>query len=192
MKTCKFGIRLNHTLAAVLTGIALSISCPLAARVFTTPEAALQAAFPKAKISVKRLYLTPEQKEEIQRRLSRPVPNRLYTVYVAMDDSGHASGYGFLHTTRVRSKEQTLFITVTPDERIRSVTLISFFEPEEYMPPGRWLRIFEGKGNRKGGPDALMPGVDIPVISGATLTTRSCAETARLVLMLVPLARQIP
>lgn len=185
---------LHRLLPAALAALATFLAVPqgLEARVFTTPEAAMEAAFPKTKITTRRLYLTTAQKEEIQHRWGRPVQSRLYTVFLAVDDRGRRTGYGFLHTEKVRSKEQTLFIAVTPEEAIRSVTLVSFFEPEEYIPPNRWLRLFEGKSLARSAGDGLLPGLDIPVMSGATLTTRSCAESARFILMLMPLAKQIP
>lgn len=187
---------MRHWLLLTATVFLAALPRHLAARVFTTPEAAFASAFPTATMSSTRLYLTAGQRDDIQHRLGRPVHSRLYTVYLALDRSGRRTGYGFVHTEKVRSKEQTLFIAVTPEETIRSITLISFFEPEEYTPSERWLRLFQGKGTGKatgkGSAETLLPGVDIPVISGATLTTRACADSARLILMLVPLAKQAP
>lgn len=172
-----------------LTGILLvSLALPAAvqARVYTTPEQALEQAFGK-NYEKKRLHLYPAQKEAIEKKIGRDVKSRLYTVYVGFDANKRPTGYGFFHTERVRTKEQTLFIVVTPDEKIRDVVLISFYEPDDYAPTDRWLKLLLGKSKS----DALTPGVDLPAISGATLTTRSSADTAKLSLALTPYVKQL-
>lgn len=158
----------------------------LQARVYTTPEQAIEQAFGK-NYKKKRLHLFRSQKEAIEKKIGHEVKSRLYTVYIGVDAQQRPTGYGFFHTERVRTKEQTLFIVVAPDETIRDVILISFYEPDDYAPGNRWLKLLLGKS----GKDPVTPGVDLPAISGATLTTRAAANTAKLALALTPYAKQL-
>lgn len=176
---------MRHWLAGVWI-VLFAMPGVVQARVYTTPEQALEQAFGR-NYEKKRLHLYPAQKEEIEKKIGRDIKSRLYTVYVGFDANKRPTGYGFFHTERVRTKEQTLFIVVTPDEKIRDVALISFYEPDDYAPTDRWLKLLSGKSKS----DALTPGVDLPAISGATLTTRSSADTAKLALALTVYAKQL-
>jgi Na+-translocating ferredoxin:NAD+ oxidoreductase RnfG subunit len=64
--------------------------------------------------------------------------------------------------------------------------VLAFHEPEDYLPPERWLRQFEEK--------SLGPGVqlrrDIHGISGATLSSQAVTNAVRLSLALFQLLIQ--
>ncbi|MCB1304341.1 MAG: hypothetical protein KDK37_08690 [Leptospiraceae bacterium] len=167
----------------VLAGLALILAAiPLIGRVYEKPDAALEAVFPGSEISKQPVYLSKKEQSDLTEQVGMEVNSRFYTFYIARK-AGKIVGYGTFYTHVVRTKEQTLFVAVDPSGKIKDVRLISFFEPSEYRPPDRWLALLKGKG----GGDAIMPGKDLPAISGASLTSRSTASTARLVLAIFKL-----
>ena len=58
--------------------------------------------------------------------------------------------------------------------------MLSFNEPEDYLPPPRWLDQFDGKALSKD----LKPGLAVPNLSGATLTARAVSAAVRRTLAL--------
>ncbi len=153
----------------------------LAAHVYTLPEQALNAEFPEAKIERQAKYLTKAQQRFIEEQPGLDRVGRFHTFYVARGTGGMVAGYATFDTHRVRTKDQTLFIALNADGSIRNVRVVSFFEPEDYLAPDRWLALFSGKRATE---HALLPGKDLPAITGATMTTRAVSNTVRKVLFL--------
>lgn len=166
--------------SSLLLAGALLLALPLTGRVHEQPEQALKAVFPGAEVKRKPVYLSKEEQSELSEESGVRLESRFYTFYEAKKN-GKVVGYGTFYTDVVRTKEQTLFVAVDARHRVMDVRLISFFEPEEYHPPRRWLDILKGKGQS----DAIRPGKDLPAMSGATLTARACADTTRMILAIV-------
>lgn len=138
-------------------------------------EAALRSVFPEAeRIEAKDVLLTDDMVKRIEGLARARVKERLVTFYTALR-GGTVAGYAVIHSHVVRTKRETLSLAFEPDGRIRSITVLSFLEPEEYRPSERWLAQFRGKGER----DRLATGQDIATITGATLTARGIAEESR-------------
>lgn len=138
-------------------------------------EAALRSVFPEAeRIEAKDVLLTDDMVKRIEGLARARVKERLVTFYTARR-GGAVAGYAVIHSHVVRTKRETLTLAFEPDGRIRSITVLSFLEPEEYRPSERWLAQFRGKGER----DRLATGQDIATITGATLTARGIAEESR-------------
>ncbi|MCS7205711.1 MAG: hypothetical protein NZ853_08435 [Leptospiraceae bacterium] len=151
----------------------------LQSRVFLTPEAALQEAFPNATIEKIRIYLTEQDQKQMEQELGFKIKHRFFSFYVAKSNQ-NLLGYAILHTDIVRTKEMSLMIVLNPKKEIQQIYLISFYEPIEYKPTERWLELFTNRSLNH--PPVL--GIDIPVVSGATLTARSAYEMAMLTLYL--------
>ncbi len=152
---------------------------PLQSKVFITPEEALKSIFPDAQFEKKRIYLTGEQNQNIEKELGFKNHHRFFSFYVARKDQ-KIIGYAILHTEKVRTQDMSLMFFLNTEFEIFDIILISFFEPLEYRPPERWLKLFLHKDKSK----QLIPGIDIPAISGATLTARVVSQMARLTLKL--------
>ena len=71
-------------------------------------------------------------------------------------------------------------VVVGPAGSIARIEVLSFSEPEEYMPRGHWYAQFPGKALD----DELAVKRGIRPVSGATLTARATTEAARRVLAL--------
>ena len=80
-------------------------------------------------------------------------------------------------------------VVVAPDRSLRSVDVLAFAEPEDYLPREGWLKRLPGKRSEEG----LFVGRALSHVTGATLTTRAIAASVRRVLALdALLPRPVP
>lgn len=166
--------------AAVLLWLAAGRAAQ--AKVFLTADEALRLAFPGAGIERRSAFLTPAQQEEARRLCGadRP-PGALVAYYVASRPPGGAEiGRAYFDTHVVRTQSETVMIVVDPGGAIARVEVLSFAEPDEYLPRSRWYSEF--KGRKLDG--ELMVKRGIPAVAGATLTARATTEAARRILAL--------
>jgi hypothetical protein len=150
------------------------------AKVFLTQEEALRLAFPGAAIERKTAFLTEAQRREA-RRLSgdTELPAALVSYYAARKE-GAPVGTAYFDTHRVRTMPETIMVVVGPSGSVARIEVLSFQEPEEYLPRPRWYAQFWGKPLD----DDLSLKRAIRPVTGATLTARATTEAARRVLAL--------
>jgi hypothetical protein len=142
--------------------------------------AALKSLFPEAtQFTPKDVFLTDEAAARLQSLARTKISERMVTFYVATAGDHRVVGYAAMHTHKVRTKNETLVVGFEPTGAIRRIDLAVFLEPEEYLPPQAWLAQFNGKSSA----DRLTVGDDLLVITGATLSARNIAETARWLLV---------
>lgn len=158
-------------------------------KVFLTQQEALGLAFPAgAKVERKTAFLTPAQ-QEAARKLSGAdkLPSALLTYYVGTRD-GREVGTAYFDTHVVRTETETLMILVDATGAIARIEVLSFTEPEEYLPRAHWYGQFAGKRLD----DELAVKRGIRPVSGATLTARATTEAARRILALDQVLRRQP
>jgi hypothetical protein len=147
--------------------------------VFLTVDEALKLAFPGCEVARRAAFLKPEQVQHARELSGAEVPSALVNYYVA-SRGGQPAGTAWFDTHRVRTLPETLMIVVDPQGRVGRIEVISFREPEDYLPRGAWYEQFRGK--------ALDPGLqlkrDIRPVTGATLTARATTDAVRRVLAL--------
>lgn len=150
------------------------------ARVLLTREAALAQAFgPRARIETRTVYFTPEQAERVEQAAGAKLASPRVTAYRGLIGDSLA-GTAYLDTHPVRSQMETVLIVITPAGRVGAVEVLAFHEPDDYLPPPRWLDRFAGQGLSRD----LKPGLAVPNLSGATLTARAVAAAVRRTLAL--------
>ncbi len=152
---------------------------PIGARAvtFMNQQEALEKAFPGAEVARRTVTLTDEQMAEAARLAGDPIPSALVFVYEARRD-GELIGTAFFDVHRVRTLPQTLMLVVAPDGRLRSIDVLAFREPTEYLASTAWLSQFHDRAL-----DAnLQVRRDIQGITGATLTARATTKAVRRVL----------
>jgi hypothetical protein len=176
---------LRHPLAALLAGAG---AAALSAKVFLTQEEALRLAFPGATIAHRTAFLTPAQQKEA-RSLSgdEDPPAALVNFYVATKE-GQEIGTAYFDTHVVRTMPETIMVVVDPASRIARIEVLSFSEPEEYLPRPRWYEQFAGKPLD----DELSTKRGIHPVTGATLTVRATTDAARRVLALHRILHEPP
>lgn len=158
---------------------------PAAAKVFLAVDEALRLAFPGCQVARRTAYLTPEQMAAARALAGVEVPSALVTSYAATC-GGKPGGIAYLDTHRVRTLPETVLVVVDPAGAVRRLEVLSFSEPEEYMPRGAWYGQFLGR--RLDGDLQLKRG--IRPVTGATLTARATTAAVRRVLALHQVIQQ--
>jgi len=160
-------------LALALLGLA--VAGPAGAKVFHSQQQALALAFPDADRIEKRTYiLTSSETEQIESRARCAVESRLVTLHTGWKGDV-LLGYAHIDVHTIRTKPEGLMVILDAAGQVRSVRVLAFHEPLDYMPTERWYRQFDGKGLE----DGLRPGRDVHGIVGATLSVRTTTEAVR-------------
>jgi hypothetical protein len=164
--------QLSGAVRVVVCGVVLS--SPLAAADLITREEALAAAYPGAEIEAERVFLTAEQVRKAAALSGSEVPSALVARYVARRD-GDVVGRAYVDTHVVRTKRESLLISLTPDGRVRRIEVTAFLEPREYRASEAWMRQYEDRplDDDLGLQRAIRP------IAGATLTALATNAAVR-------------
>ncbi len=142
-------------------------------------EEALADVFPGALIDADRVYLTDAQAERIADLARGELDTKIIARYVATRGD-RVVGRAYVDTHIVRTKRESLLISLEPDGRVRRIDVTAFLEPPEYIPSERWRSQYHA---RPLGDDLAIQRAIRP-IAGATLTTRSVNEAVRRILAL--------
>jgi len=163
----------RHALGALTV---LLIAAAASAASITRDEA-LALAFPGATIRGEQLFMTPEQQKRAAAAAGVEVSSALVARYVATKD-GLAIGRAYVDTSTVRTKKETLLISLDPAGRVKRIDVTAFLEPAEYHAPEAWLRQYRDRvlSDELGLNKAIRP------IAGATLTARAVNAAVRRVL----------
>jgi Na+-translocating ferredoxin:NAD+ oxidoreductase RnfG subunit len=159
---------------ALAIGIWSFVMFPSHAATFLSQQEALEKAFPGAEVTRRVVTLTKEQLAAAAGKAGDPIPSALVFVYEASKD-GAVVGTAYFDAHRVRTLAQTLMLVVNPDGRLRSIDVLAFKEPPEYMAPDAWMAQFPGRALD----DRLQLRQDIQGITGATLTARATTKAVR-------------
>ncbi|HSP95464.1 MAG TPA: FMN-binding protein [Thermoanaerobaculia bacterium] len=154
-------------------------AAPAVAKVFLTQEEALKLAFPAASVERRTAFLTAAESRDVAALSGGPPPSALAVAYVATKE-GRLAGTAYFDTHVVRTQPETLMVVVGPAGTIDRIEVLSFSEPEDYLPREHWYAQFPGKALD----EELSVKRGIRAVSGATLTTRATTEAARRVLAL--------
>jgi FMN-binding domain len=181
-------VRLLSGTRLLVAAAGLLAAAAAGAKVFLTPEEALKIAFPGATITRRTAFLTKAQ-QEAARKLSgdEELPSALATFYTGIKD-GQLVGTAYLDTHVVRTMPETILVVVDPAGAIARIEVLSFSEPEEYLPKARWYEQFQGKPLD----DELSLKRAVRPVTGATLTARATTDAARRVLALHKVLQEAP
>jgi hypothetical protein len=156
------------------------------AKVFLTQAEALRIAFPEG-VTVERrtAFLTDAQQREVQKLARTENPPEALVVYYVGRRDGQPVGTAYFDTHQVRTMPDTILVLVDPAGLVLRVEVLSFLEPEDYLPMPRWYGQFAGRPLD----DELSLKRGIHPVAGATLTARATTEAVRRVLALDRLLR---
>ena len=140
-------------------------------------EKALEAVYPGATLRAEQLFLTPAQQKQVATRAGVDVPTAHYARYVATKD-GTVVGRAYIDTHTVRTKRESLLISLDDRGQVVRVDVTAFLEPPEYRASEAWLRQFRDRALT----DDLEINRAIRPIAGATLTARAVNDAVRRVL----------
>ena len=166
---------LRVLLGTVLPGV---LFVPVQARVLLSQEEVLSRAFPPpSTIERKTLFLDDAQAARIERESGEKLASRIVTYYVGRGKNG-VIGYAYFDSHLVRTLPETIMVFVRPDGSLGRVTILSFSEPQDYLPKDAWLEQFPGR--RLGDDLELRRG--IRTLTGASLSARAITSASRRVL----------
>ena len=171
-------MRSSRLLRRWVSGLALSVVVTSAtAAQGISREEALAGAYPGAQIRAEQLFLTEAQMKQASTAARADIASPLVARYVASRD-GVLIGKAYVDTHTVRTKKESLLISLDAASRVIRVDITAFLEPTEYRASEPWLRQYRGR------PLDEDLGIDraIRPIAGATLTARATNAAVRRVL----------
>lgn len=174
----KYFMKIFRASLFALTASILFWHGPLWAKVYLTKDEALKQAFPgAATIERSTLFFDEEDVKRIQELSKAKVESKIFNYYTAKEGN-RIVGYAVFESHIVRTKPEVFMAVITPKGEVERIEILAFYEPEEYLPPKRWLAIFKGKRLD----DQLRVRRGIHAISGATMTVEGLTREIRKVL----------
>lgn len=145
------------------------------AKVFASQNQALAEAFPEAtRIERDTRVLGASDVEQIEDLTKEKLEKRILVLHTAYRDDV-ILGYAQIDVHNVRTKSEAFMVVLDPEGETRSVRILAFHEPLDYLPTNRWYGQFAGKT----GADSLRVGRDVHGVVGATLSARAAADGVR-------------
>ncbi len=150
------------------------------ARVLLTQDEAIRLVFPAGtKVDRKTTFLKPAELERAKALAGVPITSSLVTSFVGTKD-GREVGTVYCDTHVVRTLPESILVLVDPAGAAARIEVLSFSEPDDYLPRAHWYEQFGGKKLD----DELSLKRAIRPVTGATLTAKATTEAARRVLAL--------
>ncbi len=147
-------------------------------------EEALAATYADADIRAEQVFLTPAQLKQVAIRAGTDPISALVGRYLAARH-GQIIGRAYVDTHTVRTKKESLLISLDAQGRLIRVDVTAFLEPPEYRAPEPWLGQYRGRALD----DDLGINRAIRPIAGATLTARAANNAVRRVLAIDEILR---
>lgn len=154
------------------------------AQVLGDPLVLTQRTFVSKSVEVENIILSDAQVTQLSKLSSQKIDSKLYRIYVAKNGE-KTVGYGVLINQKVRTKSAIALYLITLDNKIKSIEIVAFNEPIEYLPSTTWLNVFDNKSAA----NTLKLNQDIPTTTGATLSARAITDGARAALALLEIVK---
>jgi len=152
------------------------LTLPLSAKLLISPIDVMHQSFgADCEISKKNILLNKAQAAKIQQDAKTKIKSKIFRVFKATKD-GKTVGFGILVNKKVRSKNAVIMYLISKDSVLKSIEIIAFNEPIEYLPSKTWIKQFENTSTDK----RLRVSKEIPTITGATLSARSIVDGSRI------------
>ena len=161
---------------AAITAVFALPSAATASSLLTRDEA-LALAYPGATFTAERVFLTDAQRKNAAAQAGVELTSSLIARYIAKA-GGKVVGRAYVDTHTVRTKKETLLVSLDEQGRVKRVDTTAFLEPTEYQPPQPFLNQYGGRPLS----DDLRLQRAIRPIAGATLTARAITDAVRRVL----------
>ena len=139
-----------------------------------TRAEALASVFPGADVEAEQIFPTQAQLNAAARLAGVEVESGLVARYVATR-SGRVVGRAYVDTHVVRTKRESLLISLDAEGRVQRIDVTAFLEPPDYLASERWLEKYEGRALD---PDVALQRAIRP-IAGATLTATATNAAVR-------------
>ena len=159
----------------IVLAVLLLFALPADAKVFYSRQEAIALAFPDAdRVDKKTTILTADQLAAIEEAGRVKVESKLVTIFTAYRGD-EILGYVHIDVQTVRTHAAALMVVINPEGDVRSVRILAFHEPLDYLPSEKWYAQFAGKTRK----DRLRIGGDVHGVVNATLSTRAATDGIR-------------
>ena len=177
------GIPVKHLALTLVVGLWLGASLPAraAGTFFTTPQV-LKEFFPKSqRVTYRKVKLGPAELAAVQGRLGYKPAKPEYVIFVATTGE-HVDGYAIIDDELGQHEQITFAVKLSPAGAVERHEVMVYRESYgEEITDSRFRRQFQGKTAK----DPVRAGVDIDVVTGATISSRSMAMGVRRALVLL-------
>ncbi len=147
----------------------------LSAKILISPLDAMKYTYGKSsEISKRNVLLSNKQAMTITKEAKVKLTSKIFRVFTAKQGN-KILGYGILVNKKVRSKNAVVLYSISVDSMLKSIEIIAFNEPLEYIPSKEWKSQFKNISTNK----MLRTSKEIPTITGATLSARSITDSSR-------------
>ncbi len=148
-------------------------------------EELIQSRFDQCQRTKENLFLTAEQKKEIETALDSKLHSSLALRY-RVDCRGKAPKFVYVDSHIVRTLNETVVFEID-DNKIERVEISQFMEPTEYLPPMAWIKQIIGKSHIR----ELEMKKNIDALTGATLSARAILDSSRRILVMHSVLQKI-
>jgi hypothetical protein len=153
-------------------------TAPAQAKVFHSRSEALEMAFPDAeRVEARTFVLRDDQLERIRELGKCELDSKLVKIYAGMRGD-EVLGYAVIDVHNVRTLPEAFMVVLSPAGEVRSLRVLAFYEPLDYLPAGRWYEQFVEKDLG----EPLRLGGDIHGVVGATLSASATTRGVRRIL----------
>lgn len=128
-----------------------------------------------SKISKENILLTNAKVEKIEQDAKVKLDEKIIRVFKASKNN-ETVGFGVLINRKVRSKNGVVLYIISTESVLKSIEVVAFNEPMEYLPSKNWISQFENVKTD----NMLRVGKEIPTITGATMSARSIVDGSRI------------
>ena len=167
----------TSVVSGIVLWILLLVTSSAAQSGLISRDEALAAVYQGAEVQAERVFLTVDQTHRAAELAGGEVPSALVARYVARRQ-GRVVGRAYVDTHTVRTKRESLLISLDSTGRVKRIDVTAFLEPREYQAPERWLQQY---GQKPLGDDLVLQRAIRP-IAGATLTATATNAAVRRVL----------
>lgn len=160
----------------VMVGL-LSVTASAVQPGLITRDEALTTAYPGAELESERVFLTADQVKRAAALAGGEPPSALVARYIARR-GGQVVGRAYVDTHVVRTKRESLLVSLNATGQVQRIDVTAFLEPREYQASPRWLEQYDDRLLD----DDLALQRAIRPIAGATLTAIAANAAVRRVL----------
>ncbi|MFT5661043.1 MAG: electron transport complex protein RnfG [Sulfurimonas sp.] len=155
--------------------ILLLLALPLSAKVLISPIDAMKSTYGSGTIITKKnILLSSSRAKTIEQAAQVKLSSKIFRIFKATKDTT-LLGYGVLINKKVRSKNAVVLYFISKNSILKSIEIIAFNEPLEYLPSKNWNSQFKDISTDT----MLKSSRDIPTITGATLSARAITNGSR-------------
>jgi hypothetical protein len=173
----------KHFSLALVVWLWVGVSLPAeaAGTFFTTPQV-LKEFFPKSqRVSYRKVRLGPAELAAVQGRLGYKPTKPEYVIFVATTGE-QVDGYAVIDEELGQHEQITFAVKLSREGVVERHEVMVYREKYgEEITDARFRRQFQGKTAK----DPVRAGVDIDVVTGATISSRSMAIGVRRALVLL-------